>query len=229
MSEPADPPMTATEIAVAEANAIALGVPIDQLMENAGKAVAEEVQRRIPPSSGRVVVVAGPGNNGGDGTAAAHYLRQWGYDVTVQLLLPPSEIRSAPARQCYERVAEKHPVAVGVPRAEDLRGSALLLDALLGSGQLGPLRPPYREAVAAMRESGVPILSVDLPTGLHDPDGVRPQWSIALTAVKEGMTPENSGEITVREIGIPREAIVGTGPGDLLYNPTAARRGRRGR
>ncbi|MCI4358667.1 MAG: NAD(P)H-hydrate dehydratase [Thermoplasmata archaeon] len=229
MADPSDPPMTATEIAVAEANAVALGVPIDHLMENAGRAVAEEVQKRLAPPGGRIVVLAGPGNNGGDGVAAAHYLRQWGYDVEVRLLLPPSEIRSAAARQCYERIAGRLPVSVGVPRPTDLRGSALLIDALLGSGQLGPLRPPYREAVDALRESDAPVLSVDIPTGLHDPQGVRPRWTVALTALKVGMLPSNSGEVTVRDIGIPREAILGTGPGDLLYFPTATRRGRRGR
>jgi hydroxyethylthiazole kinase-like uncharacterized protein yjeF len=229
MSAPSDPPMTATEIAVAEANAVALGIPIDQLMENAGRAVAEEVQKRLPSTSGRVVVLAGPGNNGGDGTAAAHYLRQWGYEVEVRLLFPPSEIRSAPARQCYERIAEKVPILIGVPRESELRGAAVIIDALLGSGQLGPLRPPYREAVEAIRQSDVPVLSVDIPTGLHDPSGIRPRWTVALTALKAGMLPANSGEITVREIGIPRAAMEGTGPGDLLYFPTPAHRGRRGR
>lgn len=213
------PAMSATEMAVAEANAVALGVPIDQLMETAGKAVAEEAQKLLGPPSGKVIVVAGPGNNGGDGTAAAHYLKQWGYDIEVRLLFPPSEIRSAPARRCYERIAERLPVAVGVPPVEELKRAVMLLDALLGSGQLGPLRGPYRDAVRAMQASGVPVLSVDIPTGLHDPEGIRPRWTVALTAVKAGMLPANSGKIRVREIGIPRAAIRGTGPGDVLYYP----------
>ncbi|HEV2520506.1 MAG TPA: NAD(P)H-hydrate dehydratase [Thermoplasmata archaeon] len=221
--------MTATEVAVAEANAVALGVPIDQLMENAGRVVAEEVQQRSAPADGRVIVVAGPGNNGGDGTAAARYLHQWGFEVEVRLLLPPSEIRSAPARQCFDRIAASVPVTIGVPRAEELRGAALIVDALLGSGQLGPLRAPYRDAVDAIRASGVPVMSVDIPSGLHDPDGIRPRWTIALTALKAGMDAANSGEIRVREIGIPLDAIRRTGPGDLLYFPAAAHRGRRGR
>ncbi len=223
------PAMSATEMAVAEANAVALGVPIDQLMETAGKAVAEEAQKLLGPPSGKVIVVAGPGNNGGDGTAAAHYLKQWGYDIEVRLLFPPSEIRSAPARRCYERIAERLPVAVGVPPVEELKRAVMLLDALLGSGQLGPLRGPYRDAVRAMQASGVPVLSVDIPTGLHDPEGIRPRWTVALTAVKAGMLPANSGKIRVREIGIPRAAIRGTGPGDVLYYPSPADRGRRGR
>ena len=216
-------------MAVAEANAIALGVPIDQLMENAGRAVAEEIQKPGPGRAGRVVVIAGPGNNGGDGTAAAHYLHQWGYEVSVQLLLPPTEIRTAPARQCYERIAERLPVAVGVPepRGASRLGRRRRCIARLGSARAAALSLSRGRGVDPRERSAGPFGGH--PDGLHDPEGIRPRWTIALTALKEGMVAENSGAITVREIGIPRAAIVGTGPGDLLYYPTPARRGRRGR
>ncbi|MCI4349390.1 MAG: NAD(P)H-hydrate epimerase, partial [Thermoplasmata archaeon] len=224
-----EPPMSATEIAVVEANAVALGLPVDQLMENAGRAIAEEVQERLKVTPGKVAIVAGPGNNGGDGTAAAHYLHQWGTEVEVWLVLPSSEIRSASARRCLERLTDKVPIRSGPTAASEFTGAAIVVDALLGSGQTGPLRPPYRQAVAAIRESGLPIVSIDVPTGLHDPDGIRPRWTIALTAVKEGTTPANGGEIVVRSIGIPPEARFETGPGEFLYYPSQAQRGRRGR
>jgi ADP-dependent NAD(P)H-hydrate dehydratase / NAD(P)H-hydrate epimerase len=229
MAEPDSPPMTAIEVAVAEANAAALGASVDQLMENAGRAIAEEVAKRVPLGRGAILVIAGPGNNGGDGTCSAHYLRQFGYDVRVRLLLPPTEIRGSAARRCYERIAEHAAPQVGPPEPAELKAAAIIVDALLGSGQSGPLRPVFREASQRIRASGTPVLSVDIPSGLHDPDGIRPRWTIVLTALKVGMTASNSGEITVRDIGIPRAAILGTGPGDLLEYPTAARRGRRGR
>ena len=73
------PPQSARETRVTEANAVALGVSIDTLMENAGRAVAEEAARHLKSTSDGVAVIAGTGNNGGDGFAAIHYLEQWGY------------------------------------------------------------------------------------------------------------------------------------------------------
>jgi NAD(P)H-hydrate epimerase len=221
--------MTALEMAVAEANAVALGIPVDALMENAGRVVAEEAAKHLPPPPGRVGVVAGPGNNGGDGSAAAHYLAQWGYSIDLWFVLPPSEIRSPAARRCYERVAKRFPVHSGPTRASDLAGLSLILDAILGTGQVGPLRPVYQPAAAAIQGSGIPTLAIDVPTGMGDPNGVRPKWTVTLTALKDGMTEETCGEIVVRDIGIPLEARRGTGPGEFLYYPSPAARGRRGR
>jgi NAD(P)H-hydrate epimerase len=229
MAEDAGPPLTALEMAVAEANAVALGVPVDALMENAGRVVAEEASKHLAPPPGRVGVVAGPGNNGGDGSAAAHYLAQWGYTIDLWYVVPPSEIRSPAARRCYERAAKRFPVHVGPTSASELSGLSLIVDGILGTGQVGPLRASYQPAVAAIRESGIPSLSIDMPTGVGDPKGLRPKWTVTLTALKEGMTAERCGEIVVRDIGIPIEARIGTGPGEFLYYPTLAARGRRGR
>jgi len=90
-------PLTAGEALAVEVNAVALGTSIDALMENAGRAVAEEATRHLPPPPARVAVIASTGNNGGDGTCAAHYLHQWGYSPEVWLLRPPLEIRSRSA------------------------------------------------------------------------------------------------------------------------------------
>ncbi len=217
-----DGPTSALEIAVLEQNAVALGVTIDSLMENAGRAVAEEAARHLPPAPARVAVLVGSGNNGGDGTCAAHYLGQWGYAPELFLIRPPAEIRSSAARRCLERAAARFPTRVGVPRPADLGEFALVVDAMLGTGQAGPLRGAYRDAAEAARASGVPILSVDEPSGLGHPESVRPSWTVALTALKPGMTPATCGEIVVRDIGIPREARRRTGPGDFLYYPPPA-------
>ncbi len=202
-----------------EANAVALGVSIDTLMENAGRALAEECARRLPPAPQRIVVLAGPGNNGGDGTCAAHYLAQWGFHPEVWLVRPPSEIRTPAARRCYERAATALRVRVGVPTVSQVEGAAIILDALLGSSQSGELRSPYAEAVDVANASQVPILAVDVPTGLGHPGSVHPRWTVALSSAKEGMGPENSGEVIVRDIGIPREAREETGPGEFLLYP----------
>ncbi|MCI4355214.1 MAG: NAD(P)H-hydrate dehydratase, partial [Thermoplasmata archaeon] len=218
------------DMAVIEANALALGLSVDALMENAGRAVAEEAATHLTPG-GRVVILAGVGNNGGDGTCAAFFLGQWGYRPEIWLARPSSEIRGASARRCWDRARIRFPTQVGVPSAADLEGASLVLDALLGSGQEGELRSPYRETVEVANRSGVPTLSIDLPTGLGSHSAVRPTWTVSLTLRKRGMSPENSGTITVRDIGIPLEARTETGPGDFLRFPhlgagTGVRRGR---
>lgn len=214
---------------VIEANALALGLSLDQLMENAGRAVAEEAARQLGPPGTPVAVVAGVGNNGGDGSCAAFYLAQWGYHPSVWLLRAPSEIAGAAARRCWERIQHRLPTTIGAPTAADLAKSRLIVDAALGAGQSGALRSPYREAVEAMRSAHLPILSVDVPTGLGTGLAVRPEWTVALTVRKSGMSPENSGEIRVKDIGIPAEAWQETGPGEFLLYPDPRSRAGRGR
>ena len=222
-------PLTSLEMAVVEANAVALGSTVDFLMENAGRAVAEEATRHLPSPPARVAVVAGSGNNGGDGTCSAFYLHQWGYSPEIWLVRPPSEISTRAARRCFERIERRCPIHLGLPSAEELAPFPLILDGLLGTGQGGRLRSPVREAVLALRESGVPVLSIDVPTGIGDPDGLRPAWTVTLTCVKEEMGPANSGEITVRDIGIPQDAWRRTGPGEFLFFPRPTGHDDRGR
>ncbi len=223
-------PLSSDEMSVVEQNAVALGVSLDALMEHAGRAVAEEATRHLPMAPARVAVVAGPGNNGGDGTCAAHYLRQWGFQPEVWLVRPPSEIRSRAARRCFERIERVVPVHLRVPRSEELAPFPLAIDALLGTGQSARLRPPIRDAVGAIRDARVPVLSVDLPTGARDPDGLQPNWTVALTAVKQEMNAATAGEVTVRGIGIPDDAWRRTGPGEFrFFRPPDAVRGRSGR
>jgi NAD(P)H-hydrate epimerase len=217
-------------MSVVEQNSVALGVTIDALMENAGRATAEETTRHLPSPPARVAVVAGTGNNGGDGTCAAFYLLQWGYSPEIWLVHPPVEIRSRAAQRCFDRVKNRVPVRVGVPRAEELATMPLVVDALLGTGQSGRLRPPIREAVSAIRASGAPVLSVDVPTGITDPEGVQPSWTVTFTIRKEEMEGGKVGELAVRDIGMPPNAWRQTGPGDFFFFPVPREpRGRSGR
>jgi ADP-dependent NAD(P)H-hydrate dehydratase / NAD(P)H-hydrate epimerase len=222
-------PLSSEEMAVVEQNAVALGVTIDALMENAGRAVAEEATRHLPSPPARVAVVASTGNNGGDGTGAAFYLQQWGYAPEVWLVRPPSEIHSRAARRCFDRIERRCPVHVRVPRPEELSTMPLVIDALLGTGQHDRLRGPIRDAVEAVRSSRAPVLSVDLPTGVTDPEGLRPAWTVTFTVPKEELREAAPGELTVRDIGIPPEAWRKTGPGEFLFFRSPGDRGRTGR
>lgn len=222
-------PLTSLEMAVVEANAVALGTTIDFLMENAGRAVAEEATAHLPSPPASVAIVAGNGNNGGDATCAAYYLQQWGYAPEIWMVRPPAEISTRAARRCFERIERRCTIHLGVPRAAELAPFPLVLDGLLGTGQGGRLRSPVREAVQAIRESRVPMLSIDVPTGVSDPDGLRPSWTITLTCPKEEMRPGTSGEVRVHDIGIPPEAWTRTGPGEFFFFPRPSGTGDRGR
>ncbi len=212
---------SAGEMAVLEANAVAAGATLAGLMENAGRAVAEEALRLLPGKGAPVAILAGAGNNGGDGTCAAHYLEQGGARPEVWLPRPGREVRSAAARRCLDRIAHRIPVHEGVPAAEELRRFPLLLDALLGTGQSGAPRPPYSEAVRAITASGVPVLSIDEPTGLGSAVAVHPRATVTFTSLKEGMDDANSGRIVLRDIGIPESAKEEVGPGEFHLYPLA--------
>jgi ADP-dependent NAD(P)H-hydrate dehydratase / NAD(P)H-hydrate epimerase len=212
-------PLTSLEMAVVEANAVALGSTVDFLMENAGRAVAEVATSHLPSPPARVAVIAGNGNNGGDATCAAFYLHQWGYAPELWMVRPPAEITSRAARRCFERVERRCTIHLGVPRAEELAAFPLVLDGLLGTGQGGRLLSPVRDAVVGIRDSRSPVLSIDVPTGVNDPEGLRPSWTVTLTCPKEEMLPGSSGEVTVRDIGIPVDAWHRTGPGEFLFFP----------
>ena len=213
-----------------ELNAVAAGVTLDTLMENAGRAVAEEAIHRLPPPPARVAIVASTGNNGGDGTCAAHYLLQWGYSPEVWLVRPPSEIRSRAARRCFDRIERRLPVHLAAPTPQELATMPLVIDALLGTGQAEHVRSPILEAVRAVRSSGAPVLSVDLPSGTRDPvEGIRPQWTVTFTTVKDEMDRATAGEVVVRDIGIPPEAWRRTGPGEFAFFRAPTGRSDRGR
>ena len=216
-------------MAVIEQNSVALGVTLDALMENAGRAVAEEAARHLPRPPARVGIVASSGNNGGDGTCAAYYLLQWGYSPEIWFVRPPSEIRSHSARRCFERVQNRCPFHVRVPRADELATLPLVIDALLGTGQSAALRGSIGEAVDAISASHAPVLSIDLPAGVLDPHGLHPSWTVTLTTPKADLAQGSPGEVTVRDIGIPVEAWRRTGPGEFRSFPLPDGRADRGR
>jgi hydroxyethylthiazole kinase-like uncharacterized protein yjeF len=220
------PPRTALELAIAERNAVALGVPVERLMDEAGRVVAEAVLAHVPEPSGRVTVLAGAGNNGGDGCAVVHHLIRAGRHPQLWMVAGSAATRSIAARRWFDRVAGSGEVREGPPKTTDLTGTAVIVDAMLGTGQSGPLREPYLAAVDAAGASGAPVLSVDVPTGLGSPHPIHPRWTVTLSAPKVGLTASNSGTIVVRSIGIPEAAFDRTGPGDYLAYPASSPRGR---
>src|SRR5713226_3447460 len=134
-----------------EAHAASLGIGVGKLMENAGAEVAREVERRYGPLFGkRVLVVAGSGNNGGDGFVAARYLAARGSKVKVMLLSSPESIRTKEAETNWKRLGEtavQTQVALDASELSRLAGeferAEIVIDAIFGTGIRGEVREPH--------------------------------------------------------------------------------------
>jgi len=141
------------------------GVPSIVLMENAGRAVAEELSRRFP-DAGTVAVPCGPGNNGGDGFVAAAELVARGREVSVSLLGDRDSLEgdaASAARGWKYPILPFNPQAVGKP--------ALIIDALFGAGLNRTVKGDPHDMIEAINANGAPVLSVDLPSGINGSTG----------------------------------------------------------
>jgi NAD(P)H-hydrate epimerase len=211
--------ITAARMAAVDENASALGVPRKQLMESSGNAVARAVRETVDPGAS-VAIVAGRGNNGGDGFVAARFLS--GYDVTVHLLGRPESIRTEIARENWDALgaAEIDARVVRDSAALDLGGPDCVVDAILGTGVSGTLREPEATAAAAVTAADATVVAVDVPSGV-DPDtgeavpgAVQADRVVTFHDEKPGLTAVDA-PVTVADIGIPAAAEVFVGPGDL--------------
>jgi ADP-dependent NAD(P)H-hydrate dehydratase / NAD(P)H-hydrate epimerase len=212
--------ITALDSKVADRNSESLGVSTDKLMDNAGEAVATLLRERF--SGSRFAIVCGCGNNGGDGFATANHML--GEDVTVLLLEPEKDIHTPVAISQLSRVS----CPIKTFTDSELNGYDLLVDCALGIGVKGHLRPPYDTYVKATRKFQGKKVSVDVPSGLGTDLAVNPDVTITFDDVKEGMTAQNSGEIVIVDIGVPKDAYKCTGPGDLLRYPIPDRNSHKG-
>ncbi|HZS13221.1 MAG TPA: NAD(P)H-hydrate epimerase [Candidatus Dormibacteraeota bacterium] len=207
--------LTADDVAALDRAAVDSGVSVLQLMEVAGWQVARCAWRMLHHAPGRIAVVAGRGNNGGDGLVAARHLVAWGCSVRAVVVAESRDaLRDIVA--LHLDAAEKSGVhtvfATEAPAVRDaLRGSALVIDALLGTGLRGAPREHDAAAIVAMEHTH--LLSVDLPSGLdattgevHQP-AVRAAATCTLTAMKRGLWTAtgvaHSGAVTVADIGMP--------------------------
>jgi hydroxyethylthiazole kinase-like uncharacterized protein yjeF len=184
------------------------GIASLELMERAGAGLTEVLRQRAP--EGRIVVVAGKGNNGGDGLVVARLLREAGREVDVLLLGAGDEL-SGDARVNFDRLPEPPPRPFE-PGA--LNGAAAIVDAILGTGFSGEPREPARSAITAINAAGDAFVcacdvpsGVDASTGEVTGDAVRADATVTFHAPKPGLwiSPGKvcSGEVTVIDIGIP--------------------------
>jgi NAD(P)H-hydrate epimerase len=197
------------EMRRADALAVKTGTSSLSLMENAGRAVADAIAARFVPC--RIAVLCGPGNNGGDGFVVARLLADHGFDVLVAAETDYKGDAAAMAAQWQGARSALTPLV--------LQGVALIVDALFGAGLSRPLGGHYRALVAAMNQSHVPIVAVDVPSGVDGDNGqvrgIAVQADITVTFFR--LKPAHlllpgrdlCGEVLLTDIGISAEACAG--------------------
>ena len=219
--------LTMREIQAAEYNANYLGVSNLLLMESAGGAVADTVAAKVKPG-GRVFVACGLGGNGGDGFVTARHLAGRGYMVEVVLVGSPNSIRSDETRHNYE-VAQLMGGSLSLQVVEDsshvkpIEADAIV-DALIGYTYRGGLSPVNAAMIRAINASSAYKVSIDTPTGLVVDTGDVPEECVEADVTvtfhkpKTGFKgkPKQLGKLIVAKLGLPVEAELFTGPGDVL-------------
>jgi NAD(P)H-hydrate epimerase len=203
--------LTAEEMAEADRLAMQGGVPGFALMESAGRAVAAEISQRFPDAR-EVAVLCGPGNNGGDGFVAARHLLEKGY--TVRLGFPGDHGRlphdAASMAKLWTGAVE--------PLSADLLARAdVVVDALFGAGLARPIEGEFAAAIHAVNNSGLSVVSVDVPSGIDGTTGavrgvaIRATATVTFFRLKPGhlLLPgrEACGRTSVADIGVPDSVL----------------------
>lgn len=160
---------------------------VDQLMELAGLSCATAIHKCFPPNDyKKVLVLCGPGNNGGDGLVCARHMKIFGYSTEVYY--PVQTDKPLYCNLVHQCVTSNVPVSDCLP--ENINGFDLLVDALFGFSFKPPVRPKFLNVMNALKTTNKPICSIDIPSGwsiegVPDSDGINPELLISLTAPKE--------------------------------------------
>jgi hydroxyethylthiazole kinase-like uncharacterized protein yjeF len=227
--------ITSREMRALEVNAEYYGISLLQLMENAGRNLALEIDSRFTHDES-VAFFCGLGGNGGDGFVAARHLLSQGFKVSMILAGRGRDIRHEAALKNWLAL---QPLRKNIPIHEVRDSSAIpevdadvVVDALLGTGTKGKLKPPITQLVDRINGLEAFKIAVDVPTGVDSDTGevlsnaVKADVTVTFHRVKTGLFPARKfvGELVVRDIGLPRELEKFAGPGDvfLARKPRAA-------
>jgi hydroxyethylthiazole kinase-like uncharacterized protein yjeF len=210
--------LTAEEMAEADRAAIEdYGIDVLALMENAGLDAANLAREMLGGTvEGKsVCILAGRGNNGGDGLVAARHLHNWGAAVQVVLAGDRAELRDVPAKQAA--IVDRMGIPITSPD-EDLRRFQLLVDALLGYGSKGKPREPVAGVIRRANASRVPILAVDIPSGMDATTGetsdpcIEAKATVTFGLPKTGfLNPaarEHVGELYLADVSLPKRIYI---------------------
>ena len=214
--------LTNAEIAEADRLTISGGIPGIELMENAGRAVADAASALLQDR--RLVIVAGPGNNGGDGFVAARHLAERGYAVRVSFVGDANRLKGDAAL-----AADRWSGPVEQASPVSLADSDIVIDALFGAGLDREVEGLPRAMIGAINARGVPVIAVDLPSGVNGTTGavmgvaVNATHTVTFFRRKTGhmLLPGrlHCGAIQVADIGIPDQVLEAIKPMAFANRP----------
>ena len=212
------------EMRAADAAAIAAGTPGRVLMERAGRAVANAVVKAAGQGA-RILILCGPGNNGGDGFVAARVLAGRGYQVELALLGRQGALKGDAAAAAGDWGGD-----VGVPDFAAVNEADVIVDALLGSGLTRDLQGEAYALVQRVNDSGRPVIAVDIPSGIDGDSGlvcgtaVRAVRTVTFVRRKPGhvLLPGrlHCGDVEVADIGIADAIVAGVWCKTWINEPT---------
>jgi len=199
------------------------GIPILVLMENAGRAVADAARKMlsqrespgiaIPGLNRPILILTGPGNNGGDGLVAARWLHNDGFNVSILLLADRANYKNAAATQLKIIEAMKLPIKTATEADTEIKAD-LIIDAIFGTGLTRPIDGLAAKIIHAVNTSNHPILAIDIPSGLDADIGealgvaIRATETVSFCGTKLGfLRPQAkafTGHVTLADIGAPR-------------------------
>ena len=222
--------MTPKDMMAIDSNAEELGIPKSSLMENAGKSIADHIIDILDPC--KIVIFAGAGGNGGDGFVAARHLLNNGYNVELFFVGHPDKIKSAETLQNWTAIQNIN-YGLNSIKVEVVNDSSslkkvaapVIVDALLGTGVKGKLKEPVSSAVDIINQSEGIKIAVDVPSGLDPLTGdvpdkaVEADFTLTFHEMKTGLKKaavRYVGNVILYDIGIPKEAEIFLGKGDLL-------------
>ena len=234
--------ISAEDVAKVDNNAQWLGIPLIHLMECAGYSIADEIIKRYKlDKNSDVAIFCGMGNNGGDGFVVARHLAAFNIKSTIILVGSPSGIRTHASKFNWKILTNhidyliKTIVVKDSTQIKDIKllnkkegNLSLIVDGLLGTGISGKIREPIATAIEVMNEikkrDDIEVVSIDLPSGMNPNTGevtdkaVKADLVISLHRIKKGLdiNSEYIKEIVIRSIGIPYEADLFVGKGDLI-------------
>ena len=213
------PILAPTESALLDRESEERGVPVETLMENAGREVARAVVSLLGGSYGRrALVVCGKGNNGGDGWVAARYLDRWGLGVSV-VMAEPSTLRGAAGANFGRYTTRGGRWREFSPQLLDreLGRADVVIDAIFGTGFRGRPEGHLAHAIRSINRAPAPVVSVDIPSGVEGEtgavrgDAVKARLTVALGTLKPGLVfhpgAAHAGHLEVVDIGVPPDLV----------------------
>lgn len=233
-----DDVITPEDMTIVDMNTAYLGVPTLLLMENAGRGITEAILENYPEpiAEKTIVLLAGLGNNGGDGLVAIRHLSHYGCKCLVILLGRPERMRSDLARTNWE-ILQKLPLSVKCMSLKDssqlkeiekeIMTADIIIDGILGTGIKGKIREPIMSTIKLINSASEKAFTaaIDVPTGLDPGTGktqrptVKANITVTFHKTKPGLIMKKNekytGKVIVKKIGIPWDAEYIAGPGDL--------------